>query len=185
MGVRHVVTMMIRRHTLTFGSFAVSFREIHRNFTRLRAEPPRHDHTDPSSNASGEIMKLNAGPIIAGAQRSAAAFALSGLLLLPTIGVVPPALADGDVRPTKSNHTARAARRRTLTPSASVFADQRVQVSSHRPREKGPLQVRFVGDGSGQRSTRLPVRLARMCNDRLISRWVRFIWCSHGHRGLF
>ena len=132
-----------------------------------------------------DFMKLNAGPIIAGAQRSAAAFALSGLLLLPTIGVVPPALADGDVRPTKSNHTARAARRRTLTPSASVFADQRVQVSSHRPREKGPLQVRFVGDGSGQRSTRLPVRLARMCNDRLISRWVRFIWCSHGHRGLF
>eukprot|EP00900_Chrysochromulina_parva_P012881 jgi/Chrpa1/21594/Chrysochromulina_OHIO_Genome00003800-RA len=43
-------------------------------------------------------MKLNAGPIIAGAQRSAAAFALSGLLLLPTIGVVPPALADGDTK---------------------------------------------------------------------------------------
>lgn len=136
------------------------------------------------------FMKLVAGPIIAGAQRSAAAFALSGLLLLPTIGVVPPALADGDVRQIKSNHTARAcsmraARRRTLTPSVSVFADQRVPVSSHRPREKGPLQVRFVGDGSGQRSTRLPVRLARMCDDRLISRWVRLIWCSHGHRGFF
>jgi len=149
--------------------------------------------TDPAHRSDlylASFMKLNAGPIIAGAQRSAAAFALSGLLLLPTIGVVPPALADGDVRQIKSNHTARAcsmraARRRTLTPSVSVFADQRVPVSSHRPREKGPLQVRFVGDGSGQRSTRLPVRLARMCDDRLISRWVRLIWCSHGHRGFF
>ena len=184
MGVRHVVTMMIRRHTLTFGSFAFA------RFTGIShgSEPSLRGTITPIRAALRRekyIMKLNAGPIIAGAQRSAAAFALSGLLLLPTIGVVPPALADGDVRPTKSNHTARAARRRTLTPSASVFADQRVQVSSHRPREKGPLQVRFVGDGSGQRSTRLPVRLARMCNDRLISRWVRFIWCSHGHRGLF
>ena len=31
------------------------------------------------------------------AQRGAAAFALSGLLLLPALGPVPPVLADGDV----------------------------------------------------------------------------------------
>lgn len=48
-------------------------------------------------------MKLNLqsiGPALRPAGNAAAAFALSSLLLLPMGGIVPPALADGDVSAT-------------------------------------------------------------------------------------
>jgi len=41
-------------------------------------------------------LSVPSTPVLQAAQRTAAAFALSSVLLLPTIGLVPPALADGD-----------------------------------------------------------------------------------------
>ena len=67
---------------------------------------------------TSEILSRAAAPQLAAA-------ALSALLLLPGLGPVPPALADGDTKEFK--------------------------FPAHRPRQQGPLQVDAVRDGPGER----------------------------------
>ena len=55
-----------------------------------------HSSTRKTRKCCSPRMRLS--PAVSAAQRSVAAFALSSVLLLPTIGLAPPALADGDVR---------------------------------------------------------------------------------------
>jgi len=64
-------------------------------------------------------MKLPASTVAA-AQRSAAAFALSSLLLLPTIGMAPPALADGDTKAFKFPPIDRTKKDRCLFSSSAM-----------------------------------------------------------------
>ena len=53
---------------------------------------------DISRKRPSPTMRIDAKAVQLAAARSLSAVALSSLLLLPTLGPVPPALADGDVR---------------------------------------------------------------------------------------
>lgn len=113
----------------------------------------------------GVPMKLPASTVAA-AQRSAAAFALSSLLLLPTIGMAPPALADGDVGRPPLPPTQIATFHSPSWPSHLTFvavpshargctafllhSDQSFQIPANRPHQEGPLPLLVLGNGSSQ-----------------------------------